>query len=135
LELAETVVIDTDVLIDHLRGFKEAKIFLSLFFDNSLNGLISTITVMELLSGKSASEESRRKKIEKLFSHFKAIDITFSIAEKAGEIRRKYSTNPIDSLIAATAISCNCKLVTCNINHYQIIEELVLLEPYNKGKG
>lgn len=132
MELAETVVIDTDVLIDHLRGFKEAKIFLNLFYDNSLNGLISTITVMELLSGKSASEESRRKKIERLFLLFKAIDITFSIAEKAGEIRRKYLTNPIDSLIAATAINFNCKLVTCNINHYQMIEELVLLKPYNK---
>ncbi len=64
MKLAETVVIDTDVLIDHLRGFKEAKIFLNLFYDNSLNGLISTITVMELLSGKSASEESRIKKEE-----------------------------------------------------------------------
>lgn len=128
----EIVVTDTDILIDHLRGFAKAKIFLNLFYENSLSGLISTITVMELLSGKSASEEVRRIKIERLFSLFKTVDLTFPIAEKAGELRRKYSTNPIDSLIAATALSFNCKLVTCNVNHYQMIDELVLWKPYNK---
>jgi len=132
LELTETVVIDSDILIDHLRGFKPAKIFLSPFYEKSLNGLISTITVMELLSGKSASESDRRLKIEKLLSLFKVVDITFSIAEKAGELRRKYSTNPVDSLIAATALSFNCKLVTCNVNHYQMIDGLILWEPYSK---
>jgi len=132
LELTETVVIDSDILIDHLRGFTPAKIFLNLFYEKSLSGLISTITVMELLSGKSASEEVRRIKIERLFSLFKVVDITFSIAEKAGELRRKYSTNPVDSLIAATALCFNCKLVTCNVNHYQMIDELVLWKPYDK---
>lgn len=132
MELTETVVIDSDILIDHLRGFKPAKIFLSPFYEKSLNGLISTITVMELLSGKSASESDRRLKIEKLLSLFKVVDITFSIAEKAGELRRKYSTNPVDSLIAATALSFNCKLVTCNVNHYQMIDGLILWEPYSK---
>lgn len=132
MELTETVVIDSDILIDHLRGFPAAKIFLTLFYERNMAGLISTITVMELLSGKSASEEKKRIKIERLFSLFKAVDITFSIAEKAGEIRRKYSTNPIDSLIAATAIHFNCKLVTCNINHYQMIDGLIHYQPYNK---
>jgi len=132
LELTETLVIDSDILIDHLRGFQPAKIYLSLFYEKSLNGLISTITVMELLSGKSASEGDRRLKIEKLLSLFKTVDVTFAIAEKAGELRRKYSTNPIDSLIAATALSFNCKLVTCNVNHYQVMEGLVLWKPYNK---
>jgi predicted nucleic acid-binding protein len=132
LELTETVVIDSDIFIDHLRGFKPAKIFLSPFYEKSLSGLISTITVMELLSGKSASESDRRLKIEKLLSLFKTVDVTFSIAEKAAEIRRKYSTNPIDSLIAATALCFNYKLVTCNINHYQMIDGLVLWKPYDK---
>lgn len=132
MELTEAVVIDSDILIDHLRGFQPAKVFLNLFYEKNINGLISTITVMELLSGRSASEEVRRIKIEKLLSLFKAVDITFSIAEKAGELRRKYSTNPIDSLIAATALNFNCKLVTCNINHYQIIDDLVLWRPYDK---
>jgi predicted nucleic acid-binding protein len=132
LELTETVVIDSDILIDHLRGFKPAKIFLSPFYEKSLSGLISTITVMELLSGKSASESDRRLKIEKLLSLFKTVDVTFYIAEKAAEIRRKYSTNPIDSLIAATALCFNYKLVTCNINHYQMIDGLVLWKPYDK---
>ena len=132
MEITETVVIDSDILIDHLRGFKPAKIFLSPFYEKSLSGLISTITVMELLSGKSASESDRRLKIEKLLSLFKTVDVTFSIAEKAAEIRRKYSTNPIDSLIAATALCFNYKLVTCNINHYQMIDGLVLWKPYDK---
>jgi predicted nucleic acid-binding protein len=132
LELTEAVVIDSDILIDHLRGFKPAKFFLSPFYEKSLSGLISTITVIELLSGKSASESDRRLKIEKLLSLFKTVDVTFSIAEKAAEIRRKYSTNPIDSLIAATALCFNYKLVTCNINHYQMIDGLVLWKPYDK---
>jgi len=65
-------------------------------------------------------------------SLFKTVDVTFAIAEKAGELRRKYSTNPIDSIIAATAISNNLKLVTCNISHYQIIEGLTIWKPYDK---
>jgi len=132
LESIETVVLDTDILIDHLRGFTKAKIFLALFDEKSIGGVISTLTVMELLSGKSASEEIKRIKIEKLLSLFKTVDVTFAIAEKAGELRRKYSTNPIDSIIAATAISNNLKLVTCNISHYQIIEGLTIWKPYDK---
>ena len=132
MELIESVVIDSDILIDHLRGFSKAKIFLILFYEKTIAGIISTITVMELLSGKSAMEETRRIKIEKLLSLFRTVDVTFSIAEKAGELRRKYSTNPIDSIIAATALQSNCKLITCNINHYQMIEGLNLWLPYNK---
>jgi hypothetical protein len=26
----------------------------------------------------------------------------------------------------------NCKLVTCNVNHYQMIDGLVLWKPYDK---
>ena len=132
MESIETVVLDTDILIDHLRGFTKAKIFLALFDEKSISGMISTLTVMELLSGKSASEDIKRIKIEKLLSLFKTVDVTFSIAEKAGELRRKYSTNPIDSIIAATAISYNLKLVTCNISHYQIVEGLTIWKPYDK---
>lgn len=132
MELTEAVVIDSDILIDHLRGFRPAGIFLNLFYEKSLKGLISTITVIELLAGKSAAEEVRRVKIEKLFSIFKTVDVTFAIAEKAAEIRRKYSVNSIDSIIAATALSFNCKLVTCNVNHYMMIDELVLWKPYDK---
>ena len=132
MEVIETVVIDTDILIDHLRGFPPAKIFLNLFYENTMRGLISTITVMELLSGKSAAEEGRRTKITKLFSLFKAVNVTFAIAEKAGELRRTYSPNPIDSVIAATALSVNCKLVTCNTSHYQVIKGLLLWKPYDK---
>lgn len=95
MELIESVVLDSDILIDHLRGFSKAKIFLTLFYEKNIAGLISTITVMELLAGKSAIEETRRIKIEKLLSLFHSVDVTFSIAEKAGELRRKYSTNPI----------------------------------------
>ncbi|MBE0427831.1 MAG: PIN domain-containing protein [Nitrospirae bacterium] len=62
----------------------------------------------------------------------KVIDVTYFLAEKAAGIRRQHSTNPIDSLIAATAITQNCKLVTCNINHYRMIEGLVIWKPYNK---
>ena len=132
MESIETVVLDTDILIDHLRGFTKAKIFLALFDEKSIGGMISTLTVMELLSGKSASEDIKRIKIEKLLSLFKTVDVNFAIAEKAGELRRKYATNPIDSIIAARAISSNLKLVTCNISHYQIIEGLTIWKPYDK---
>lgn len=132
MELTETVVIDSDILVDHLRGFTPARIFLNLFYEKHLIGIISAVTVMELLAGKSAAEEDKRIKIERLFSLFKTVDVNFSMAEKAAEIRRKYSTNPIDSLIAATALHSNCKLATCNINHYQMIDELILWKPYNK---
>lgn len=132
MESSETLIIDSDILIDHLRGFREAKVFLSFFYEKEMNGLLSVITVMELLSGKSASDPEKRRKIEKLLSLFTVVDVTYFIAEKAAEIRRRFFTNPIDSLIAATAIAHNCRLATCNINHYRMIEGLVIWKPYNK---
>jgi len=55
LEFVERVVIDTDILIDHLRGFLPARVFLNLIYDKKMTAFISTVTVMELLSGKSCS--------------------------------------------------------------------------------
>ncbi len=63
MESSETLIIDSDILIDHLRGFREAKVFLSFFYEKEMNGLLSVITVMELLSGKSTSDLEKRRKI------------------------------------------------------------------------
>jgi tRNA(fMet)-specific endonuclease VapC len=131
-EFVERVVIDTDILIDHLRGFLPARVFLNLIYDKKMTAFISTVTVMELLSGKSALEENRRIKIERLLSLFTPVDATYVIAQKAGELRRRFGVNPIDSLIAATALILNCKLITCNISHYKIIPELNIYKPYDK---
>ena len=129
----ETVVIDSDILIDHLRGFLPAKVYLTLIEQQEKRGFISAITVMELLSGKTAADKEKYHRILKLLSLFEIVNVSFEIADKAGEIRRKYNTNPMDSLIAATALIQNKYLITCNIKHYKHIKELRLLQPYNKG--
>lgn len=43
------VVVDTNIIIDHLRGVPQAAKVLREAEDGSLEGLISTITIMEIM--------------------------------------------------------------------------------------
>ena len=114
-----TVIIDTDVAIDFLRGNNYAKEVISKLFGSSLAHL-SILSVYELHAGM---RENERTKTQDFINACKIELVTMDIAIKAGELRRDYrgkgiTLTSIDCLIAATAITYKFKIATRNLNHY-----------------
>ena len=111
------IVVDTDVLIDFLRGGKKVQVFLLSAVEESVI-YCSAITVAEIHAGM---RESERRKTTDLIDSLNIVDVTREIAEKAGAYRRHEKRKSIeldDCLIAATAFIKGAFLATRNVKHY-----------------
>lgn len=121
------ILLDTDVIIDYLRGRSEAVAYLE-----ALNGplFLSVITVAELYAGVREGRE--RVQLDLLVSAFTVIPIDQTIAITGGLYRREYSkshgTGLADALIAATAVTRGLALVTLNKKHFPMVPSLIM--PY-----
>jgi predicted nucleic acid-binding protein len=124
------VLLDSDILIDHLRGYEPARQYLKRFEAGEMQGYLSVITVAELSAGQmwQAQEEEKAQQLLALFTHL-ALD--FAIAWRGGEIRRQYHTRLADALIAATALIRHLPLSTRNFQHFTSIEGLRVEKPYD----
>ncbi len=111
------LVVDTDVLIDFLRGKRKTQEFLSAVVKESVI-YCSTITVAEIHAGM---RESEREKTTELIDSMNIVEVTREIAEKAGTYKREEKRQTIeldDCLIAATAFIKGAFLATRNVKHY-----------------
>lgn len=111
------VLVDTDVLINFLRGKEAAREYLLSLLEDSII-ICSAITVAEIYAGMKKHE---KEKTEGLFDGLYVIDVTRKVAEKAGSYKRdikKQSLELDDCLIAATAFTENALLATGNEKHY-----------------
>ncbi|ASJ00400.1 type II toxin-antitoxin system VapC family toxin [Thermococcus gorgonarius] len=120
-------LLDTDVLIDVLRGVDEAREFLIGVVERG--AFISTVTIAELFSGRETRDPIKKEKITRLLSHFEALPVTPEVAMLAGEIRRDYQVSLGDAIIAATAAVHGLTVVTGNIKHFARIEGISVLKP------
>lgn len=117
----KNIVLDTDILIDFLRGRAEARDFLSSLLDEATL-YCSVITIAEIFAGM---REHEREKTEELLDSFNLIDITKAIAEKAGTYKNRIKSQTLaldDCLIAASAHSIGAILATGNIKHYPMTD-------------
>jgi hypothetical protein len=116
-------LVDTDVLVEYLRGNERAVGFLE-----GLEGelLISAITVAELFSGARDTEE--RDALEQFLLAFQVVPIAEELAKDAGLLRRKchasHGVGLADALIAVTAIKESAQLVTFNRRHFPMVQNL-----------
>ncbi|MDO9228244.1 MAG: type II toxin-antitoxin system VapC family toxin [Syntrophales bacterium] len=127
--MADQVLLDTDVLIDYLRDYDAAVVYLE---GLSQPLLVSVITVAELYSGVQEGKE--RNVLDQFMRAFDKIPIDDNIAMKAGLIRRQYGPSHgiglADALVAATAAVNNAKVATLNKSHFPMIKTVV---PYQKS--
>jgi len=124
------LLIDTDILIDSLRGIKGAK---DLFRTKDIDLYCSILSKKELLS-KSGLRESERKRIIDLLSRIKILRIDDDINKKYLFLMKKYGEKPdliADYIIAATAWSKKLPLLTRNKKHFTRVEEIVLSPSYD----
>lgn len=127
--MAERLLIDTDVLIDYLRGQAEAISYLESLTETML---ISAVTIAELYAG--VREGTERTALDEFIRAFEIIPINEAIAITGGLHRRDYGkshgTGLADALIAATADVCQAELVTLNKKHFPMLASVVV--PYQK---
>ncbi len=113
----KSTLVDTDILINFLRGKRKAKDFLSLLLEES--GIFcSAITVAEIAAGMRPGEEDRTKAF---LVQIDVLDVTRDVAEKAGYYKRGARGHNLeldDCLVAATAFIHKAVLATGNGKHY-----------------
>jgi len=123
------LLLDTNVLIDCLRGRIEALVYLR---TRSESILISAVTVAEVFAGLREGEE--RREVEHFLALLEIIPVDTAIARKGGLYRRDYGPSHgvglADALIAATAELHQARLVTLNTRHFPMVEVEV---PYSKS--
>ena len=118
-------LVDTDVIIDYLKGVKPAK---ELFRTREIVIYCSVLTKKELLA-KIGISNSERKKITRLLSKIKILKIDKDIHDKYNQLLSKYGEQQnllADYIIAASAWSKNLPLLTRNLKHFEKIEEIRL---------
>jgi predicted nucleic acid-binding protein len=127
--MAETLLIDTDVLIDYLRGQADAVAYLESLTEPLL---MSVVTVAELYSGVREGDE--RKALDIFITVFELVPIDEEIAVRGGLFRRDYrkshNVGLADALIAATAEVRKATLVTLDRKHFPMLSRVTV--PYQK---
>jgi predicted nucleic acid-binding protein len=125
--LPDPLLIDTDVLIDYLRGRPEAVAYI----DNLTNPLfVSAIAVAELYVG--VRDGAERAQLDTFLLAFVTVPVDHDIGVVGGLLRRTYGkshgTGLADALIAATAQRRGLTFVTLNRKHFPMLAALIV--PY-----
>lgn len=117
------VLLDTDVLIDHIRGRRRVIEIAS--------SVTSVVTRAELFAGREREEPA----VEALLGRLSEIEVTPDIARQAGRIRRNTRLDIADALIAATALEHGLVVMTRNRRHFERVAGLELRSPPHFERG
>jgi predicted nucleic acid-binding protein len=121
--MSNTMLVDTDVLIDFLRGDKKAILFIENF---SSQIILSPIVVAELYAGVKGTNEPAV--LDNFIAQFRVIPITSKIAKVGGLYKRDFGESHgvglADAILATTAENENAELKTLNVKHYPMISDL-----------
>jgi predicted nucleic acid-binding protein len=127
--VAERLLLDTDVLVEYLRGRPEAIEYLE-GLESDL--FVSVVSVAELFSSVKGDQEERS--LEQFLLAFTALPVTEGVARLGGLYRRDFrpshGTGLADALIAATAEENGVDLVTLNRRHFPMVRKVTI--PYGR---
>ena len=118
------ILVDTDVLIDFLRGYGPAVSFVNVHSDRIV---LSAVVVAEIYAGAGgAKDDPEQTVLENLLSLFRIVPINNEIARLGGLYRRDYGPSHgislPDALVAATAFLERAELKTLDVKHYPMFE-------------
>jgi predicted nucleic acid-binding protein len=121
------LVLDTSVLIDHLRGRPRAATELIPDAIGRGDELCSSYVVRaELLAGMRDQEEGATRDLMRVISWY---EVDESVSEAAGELGRRYlrshpGIDVADLIVAALTQQLDAELKTTNLKHFPMFAEL-----------
>jgi tRNA(fMet)-specific endonuclease VapC len=133
------VIIDTDILIDLLRGKEEARLLIEEFENKGY--LLSTTAVneFELYIGVHKSKQKKEGLLatKNLLAKLTIFPLTRRSAQKAGHIYADLEANgqsigTADALIAGIALTKGFNLLTRNAAHFNKIKSLSVITTQNR---
>jgi predicted nucleic acid-binding protein len=124
------MLLDTDVMIDILRGHPPATAW--------LNGLATSpvglpgLVAMELIQGcRNLVEQQRLERQLQRFLHYWPIPADCRRAyQDFADYRLSRGVGLLDALIGQTAVGVGETLATFNTKHYTVITGLITTQPY-----
>ena len=124
--MSKPILVDTDVLIDFLRGYEQAVSLVNLESDRIV---LSSIVVAELYAGVRGGEgDAEQTTLERFLSLFRVVHVTAANARLGGLYKRDYGKSHgislADAVVAATATLENAELKTLNVKHYPMFNAL-----------
>ena len=115
------ITLDTNILIYFLEGIEpqasKVEKLLESFMKTHDHGVISTVSVAEVLTGFYLSGDVKKAAIVKkrlndlTFNSFKIVPVAFEIADLAASLRAKRGGKLPDALIIATALNQESDIV------------------------
>lgn len=126
------ILIDTDVMVDVLRGFDPAIEWLGDLRDQEIG--VPGLVAMELIQGCQNARE--QKQLERTLADYQ---LHWPESDDCDRALRSFSSHYLsdnigllDALIAETAIGLNADLATFNVKHYRVIKGLQSIQPYKR---
>ena len=123
LVVQSSILVDTDVLVDFLRGHSKAVAFVNA---NSARIILSSIVVAQLYAGVKGHTEQTR--LDGFISLFRVVPVRAKIAKVGGLYKRNYGKSHgvglADAILAATTEAENAELKTINTKHYPMLKGL-----------
>ena len=115
----QTVLIDTDIAIDYLRGNESVIALIEQLWKSDI-AYLSILSAYELYAGM---KEKEKENTEDFIQACHIESITLEIAKEAGKLYREFRSqditlNSVDTLINATALINRHKIATRNVSHY-----------------
>jgi hypothetical protein len=121
-----TFVVDTSVLIDHLRGNERAHAAIRDAIESGHLLVASVLTKAEVLAGMRPSEETATRA---LLESLQWVEVDDQLAERAGMLAKGYlrshpDIDMVDYVIAATSDLLGAELWTRNVRHFPMFPGL-----------
>lgn len=120
------IVVDTSVLVDHLRREPAATAALGQANEAGHDVCASVVTKIELLWNMRAPE---KRSVRTLIDALEWLPVSGPVAERAGALARRFRASHsgidlADYVIAATVLETRGELWTTNVRHFPMFAEL-----------
>lgn len=119
-------LVDTSILIDHLRGHEPARDLLALELARGEPLYASVLTKVEILAGVRRGEAAATRT---LLDVLVLVEVSDRIAEEAGRLAAKFrrshgGVDVVDYVLAATQGDLGVPLWTRNVRHFPMLPRL-----------
>jgi predicted nucleic acid-binding protein len=120
------ILVDSDVLIEHLRGKTPARDWLVRARQSPGPLAISVVSLTEIAGGIRQPE---RREVMRLLGSMQRLEVTEQVAWQASTFMQQYRRSHSgighgDYLIAATALTEGLELATLNVRYYPMFQGL-----------